>query len=254
MAKIELIKEDDWNYYLIKDNNRIKIDVTKGYGCNDCRAINQALMEISSDPKIINIFGGIFANPHKLSEFKTHLVDSKYDHEWHKRDIIELAELFDGIIQEYFIEAIIKHVTWVNGNDYWDICHLTFEKRIVPELKNLLIKAKAKDTKSKSKFNNFSQRQIAISYFIMGISINSENAKEILEKHSQTKSTQKLLQKRITKSSELTALSHNKTTDSKHLEDLLQAKRLLDGIKDKETKTDLQAIINEFKSAFENNY
>ena len=104
--------------------------------------------------------------------------------------------------------------------------------------------------KTKVPDNNYSQRQIAIAYFVMQTPITKDNAEGILKKHSQTKSVPKLLQKRITKASEITNLSENKTTDTKHKQDLTAAKRLISGIKNKKAITDITSFI----STFETNY
>ena len=108
--------------------------------------------------------------------------------------------------------------------------------------------------KTQSKNKNFSHRQIAIAYCVLNIVITSENAKEILQKYSQTRSTAKLLQKRINKASELTKISENKTTDTKYLQDLKEAKRLISGIKNKKANTDIDRIITAFQTAYDNHY
>ncbi|AXT56219.1 hypothetical protein J8L88_12540 [Aquimarina sp. MMG015] len=130
-----------------------------------------------------------------------------------------------------------------------------YEKKLLieKEKSNLnQISKKVKKTKQ-SKNNNFSQKQIAIAYFIKGIVITSDNYLEILRKHSSTKS-EKILQKRIYKPNELTRLSQNKTTDSKHLKDLQEAKRLLNNLKDTKAVNDLEAVISTFTSNYNANY
>jgi hypothetical protein len=105
-------------------------------------------------------------------------------------------------------------------------------------------------SKSKSKFDkkNFSLKQIAIAYCIMGIPIDKFNAGSILKKYSNFVSIPKLLQKRVYKVSDLTKISENKSKDTKHLHDLKSVKRLLDGINFKHPKLDIDHIISEFEN------
>jgi hypothetical protein len=102
--------------------------------------------------------------------------------------------------------------------------------------------------------NSYSHKQIAIAYCITGEAITSENAAEILNKYSETKSVDKLLQKRIYKLSDLSKLSENKTTDTKHLNDLKAAKRLLSGRKNKKAVSEISHIITAFEAAYQNHY
>jgi hypothetical protein len=103
------------------------------------------------------------------------------------------------------------------------------------------------------KSESYSQKQIAIAYYIMGVTLNEKNVKGILEKHSKTKSM-KILQKLVTKNSQLTSLLDSKTANTKHLNDLKEAKRLLSGIKNKKAITDIDRIITAFKTSYENKY
>jgi len=52
----------------------------------------------------------------------------------------------------------------------------------------------------------------------------------------------------------LTRLSENKTADSKHFKDLEEAKRLLNGMKDRKAVSDLETIISAFKSNYNSYY
>ena len=118
---------------------------------------------------------------------------------------------------------------------------------------------KKKATEIKNSLNkNFSHKQINIAYCIMGITISAENSAKILSLHSQTKSIIKFLSKRQFKTTEFTQLSENQTTDTKHLQDLKAAKRLISGMK-KQTKnknaiTDIKRIITAFETSFNNKY
>ena len=102
--------------------------------------------------------------------------------------------------------------------------------------------------------NTYSHKEIAIAYCVIGTTITSENAGEILRKHSKLTSAGKLLQKRVNRASELSSLSENKTVDSKHLTSLENAKRLISGIKNKKALTDIDRIITAFKTAYNNHY
>ncbi|HEX7413067.1 MAG TPA: hypothetical protein VF411_03395, partial [Bacteroidia bacterium] len=109
----------------------------------------------------------------------------------------------------------------------------------------------SKITNQSLKSNSYSHKQIAIAYAIMNITITKQNADIILKKHSKLKSSSKLIQKRVNKISELTMLSENKTVDSKHLTDLIAAKRLISGTKNKKAKVDIKRIIAAFKTTYD---
>ncbi len=118
----------------------------------------------------------------------------------------------------------------------------------------LLIKANTKVKKVVTQnANNFSQKQIAIAYFMLRITITEDNYLSILKKHSQTTSN-KILQKRVSKSSDLTSLKYNRTSDTKHLNDLKAAKRLLSGMKKEKEIKALEDYISTFKAKYEAHY
>ncbi len=106
----------------------------------------------------------------------------------------------------------------------------------------------------KKNSENFSLRQIAIAYSVLDIQINSKNARSILAKHSNLTSIDKLLSKRILRPSELTKISDNRTKDSKHLKDLLAAKRLVSGMKITQGLKSIDRIIIAFQNNFNNKY
>lgn len=127
----------------------------------------------------------------------------------------------------------------------------------LPYLENLLkTESDQKDNKNDKKQSekNYSHKQIVIAYEIMKIPITTTNAKEILSKHSQTISVERFLSKRGYKPSELAKLSGNKSTDTKHLQDLEAAKRLVSGMKNKNAVTDIGYIIAAFQTAFNSKY
>ncbi len=125
---------------------------------------------------------------------------------------------------------------------------LVSEKKFIEDIKPFIVNI-PKENKEK----RYSQRQVAIAYFLKGILINEDNYLELLEKHTSTKS-KKILQKRIYRNSDLTKLSFNKTTDTKHLNDLLEAKELLSGMKDKEALKSLEVITSTFQSNYNIKY
>ncbi len=131
---------------------------------------------------------------------------------------------------------------------------LALEANWIMHMKNRYredVKGKAKRVLTET---SYSQRQIAIAYCILNIPITSENAALILEKHSQTRSAEKLLQKRILRLSKLNKLSGNKTTDSKNIRDLLAAKRLLHGMNNTKAIEEINTIIKEFDQEFKLKY
>lgn len=112
-------------------------------------------------------------------------------------------------------------------------------------LKNIVIKPKVLiDDPEK----NYSLTAIAIAYCVMDITISSQNAAGILLKHSQHRSSNKLLQKRVNRKGDLLLTSENKSTDTKHKNALEEAQRLLSGMKMKKEVEAITLIINEFKA------
>lgn len=114
------------------------------------------------------------------------------------------------------------------------------------------IPEKRKNT-PKPSTKKFSQKQVAIAYFMMGIIITEKNAISILEKHSNTSSL-KILQKLYTKPSQLTALSDNHAANTKHKNDLKAAKQLLSGMKNKKGVEAIIPIIAAFETAYNSKY
>jgi hypothetical protein len=119
------------------------------------------------------------------------------------------------------------------------------------------VKSKLENTlkgKLTSQDGNYTHKQITIAFYIMDILITPQNAKDILKKYSQTKSVEKLLQKRINKKKALISISENKTTDTKHLRDLEAAKRLIASTKKRKAIVEINHIIATFQSEFKNHY
>lgn len=111
----------------------------------------------------------------------------------------------------------------------------------------------AKTSKKRTAKNKYSQRQVAIAYWAMGKLIDKDNYQELLKKYTNTISI-KILEKRIYKGTDLTNLSENKTTDTKHLNDLLAAKRLLISVKNKKGISEIKPIIKAFQTSYNFKY
>ncbi len=101
--------------------------------------------------------------------------------------------------------------------------------------------------------NNFSMKEIAIAYRLMDIKINEMNALAVLVEHSINRSATKLINT-IILPSQLSILSGNKTTDSKHLASLLGAERLLLSKKEMKSQSSIRLIIKAFEGNFSNKY
>jgi hypothetical protein len=130
-------------------------------------------------------------------------------------------------------------------------------KKIIKKPLKLKSKNKRrKQIKVENNHYNYSQKQIAIAYYVMGITIDDSNAMKILLDHSQTKSVEKLLSKKVVKSIQITNLLGNKTANTKHLEDLREAKRLISGKKKylnkKQAIIDIDRYITAFKTSYDN--
>lgn len=122
--------------------------------------------------------------------------------------------------------------------------------RYVAFLKEEQIKKTRKIKSEKS----FSITEIAIAYYFLKIHIDKDNGRDILKKWSSYKSVEKLLQKRINSARELTEISENRTTDTKHLIALKGAKRLLAIVKDKKALNDIDRTISTFEANLKNRY
>ncbi|MFT5213417.1 MAG: hypothetical protein ACI9WV_001139 [Patiriisocius sp.] len=109
-----------------------------------------------------------------------------------------------------------------------------------------------KQTKKGAK-NNYSQKQVAIAYFFLDIPINEGTYLEIITKYTTTTSN-KILQKLITKNSQLTTVTGNKTSDTKHKTDLIKVKGLLSGIKNEKALDDLNEVITTFQDNYDKYY
>lgn len=108
-------------------------------------------------------------------------------------------------------------------------------------------KSPVKDNKS------YSHMQVCIAYHFMG-GITEKNALKLLQAHTRLKSAPTLLRKRIGMASDLTKLSLNKTADTKHLNDLKEAKRLISGKKNKEALNHITHTIAQFQANYNKHY
>jgi hypothetical protein len=122
----------------------------------------------------------------------------------------------------------------------------------VENLQKLIDNKKPKKKNNQSK-NKYSQRQIGIAYSLINEPITTDNYEDILKKYSHTTS-KKILQKRDYTTRELTTPSGNRTTDSKHLKDLLVVKRLLNQMNTKKDISSIDSIITAFRTSFEATY
>ena len=188
---------------------------------------------------------------------KSLIIMSSYNIIPKPNDII-ISETKDGFALEEldFIEQELKEKQPLYKKTIGSKINDTQHKQIKIYLE-YLEKRKRELTKNKStkeSKNDFTHKQIAIAYCLLGKLITSENVAEILQKHSTNKSTEKLLQKRIHKASDLIRISDHKTTNTLHLKDLEAAKRLLSGMKKKKAIHDLDQIITTFKSNILNNH
>ena len=167
-----------------------------------------------------------------------------------KHDLIKLGYDFSKIFDD--LNDVIKYV---KANKKLGFIGNEDNKPLQPtETKPEQLLSKNKKVAQPQNEKNYSLKEIAIAYGIMSITITSENADNILKKHSALTSAGKLLQKRVNHVSKLSLLSENKTVDSKHLKSLENAKRLLSGIKNKKGLTDINRIITAFKTAFDSHY
>ncbi|GFD92204.1 hypothetical protein KUL156_41790 [Alteromonas sp. KUL156] len=104
------------------------------------------------------------------------------------------------------------------------------------------------EDKKKKDEELYSPKEIKIAFFCLGEKITEENYLKILKKYSSSRSN-KILQNPIYKSNQLTRLSGDKGSNTKHLKSLKNAQRLLSGIND----SGALKSINQYISAFESN-
>jgi|GEM_PF-3351610 len=118
-----------------------------------------------------------------------------------------------------------------------------------------LFEAYYKEDKNYKKDNyKYAPKEIKIAYFCLkNKSITKDNYLEILEEYSESRSD-KILQKPIYKSNQLTSISENKTADTKHLKALKNAKRLLSGIKNEVALKSINQVISTFEANYKNHY
>jgi hypothetical protein len=178
-----------------------------------------------------------------------------------KEDIIKCAIIEAATLNEsnFHVDLHpVKYGFYPYNMSYQEVLFLKNALLKAKELKsinNAQIKDVKNNPKNKIKENiNFSHKQIAIAYHVMGIQITPKNAHEILKKYPNIKSVATLLRKRVYRTSDLTKISQNKSTDTKHLDDLKAAKRLVSGKNIKKAETDINRIITAFETAYEKQY
>lgn len=137
---MELIKEDKLTFLLKLDGKIHSLDISGMPGCcPDTKAVLAGLKLISEDPQNFFFFQNCFGNPHGLTEFSQNLVNKHYDSEIQKQKIFRQARLLTGQIREYFLEAILKHGLWTNESDYWTNVKFTFERELIPDIRQMLV-------------------------------------------------------------------------------------------------------------------
>lgn len=117
------------------------------------------------------------------------------------------------------------------------------ELNIIPDPQAVINKKKSVEVK-----NNYSLKQVAIAYFVMSEPITKENASDILKKHTKFSSEVKFLSKIIRSTKSLTTPTENKTSNTKHLKNLLAAKRLISGMKNKKAESAIDKYIQAFNT------
>jgi hypothetical protein len=88
----------------------------------------------------------------------------------------------------------------------------------------------------------------------MEVRLTSENGAELLRLHTRHTSVPALLKKVVPVTSDLTKLSQNKTTNTKRLNDLKEAKRLIIGKKNKEALSRITHTIKQFQTNYDSRY
>jgi len=205
---------------------------------NDKRKINEQLIYENKIAVQILGYGKQNINP-KNQTVLNYITDLLIENDLKPIDAIKILNKSTSNFSPEFKDAHFQNII-----DYLKSIDVTNE----PQQSNVL-PLKTVKFKDKKDEKNYTQKQIAIAYYILGITLNEKNYLGILKKHSQTTSP-KILQKLITKNNQLTTLSDNKTTNTKHLRDLNEVKRLLSGIK----KVNEIKLINGYISTFESNY
>ncbi len=147
-------------------------------------------------------------------------------------------------LKKFETKNINDNTKYIKALNYWFKGEKNFLKEITPLLKN---KPQQKDK------NTYSLKAVAIAYFCLGITINEDNYKEILDEHTKFKSN-KILQKTIVRTSQLTTLTEDKTADKKHLNTLIDAERLLSGKKNEKATKSIKQFISTFESKFNDFY
>lgn len=141
MKNIELKKVGE-KYYLQSSSGYIELS-TKWEGLDrpkECRAVLSGLHQITQIKQTYELFESTFSCPNALAKFSFQISPKtkKYDYNAHKVKITEIALLLEGVDREYFIECIIKLISWVNNKSDWNIEHMRFEKFVVPDLIKLI--------------------------------------------------------------------------------------------------------------------
>ena len=172
----------------------------------------------------------------------------------HQIDLINEAH---KLRQNQLLESFNKHeFVYLKILDQWLANEKSYFENIIPLLTKS-VEEKKKNEKDIEELKNqkkFSHQQIAIAYCALGVHIDSENALQILQKHSNYKSIKKLMQKRVRKLGDLTETFESKAANTRRLQDLQAAKRLLSGENNDQAVKDLSAVIQTFEQNLDDNY
>jgi hypothetical protein len=184
-------------------------------------------------------------NPSHLD--KINITDLRYLLEWVReaipKELRRIEHIVDGISilldgsKRPLSENFPGFDNAFNRLKYW-------EEKIIDRI-NFLIR-KGNEVKLKEGIKNdkpYSQRQVAIAYYVLDIPLTKESAEIALSTYTKTNSLQKFLTKQIRNIKHLTSPDGNPTTLTKHLNDLLAAKRLISGLENEEAEKKINHII-----------
>lgn len=107
---------------------------------------------------------------------------------------------------------------------------------------------------NKQQSGKLSIPQTAILCYVLDIGITNQNAGKLLTQYSAHNSTPNLVRNRINKKQTLTAISENKTADTKRKNNLLAVKQYISSMKNETALTSIDRIITAFNTNYDNFY
>ena len=120
-------------------------------------------------------------------------------------------------------------------------------KTIIEYIDGICGKASTKSNKPKGK--DYSLKAVAIAFYLMGKPVDETTAHQLLSDHTVHKSVDKLLSKKIYRTSDLINLKGNKRANTVHLNDMRSAKRLISSFKNEQAEAAIDNYIAEFVKA-----